>query len=66
MNKRGTAYGAFNAVYGLLWFAGSVVMGILYDYSITALVVFGIAAQLIAGVMFLMLHGKVTAAAKAR
>ena len=66
MNKRGTAYGAFNAVYGLLWFAGSVVMGMLYDYSITALVVFGIAAQVIAGGMFLMLHGKVTEAAKAR
>lgn len=66
MNKRGTAYGAFNAVYGLLWFAGSVVMGMLYDYSITALVVFGIAAQVIAGVMFLMLHGKLTAAAKAK
>jgi MFS family permease len=66
MNKRGTAYGAFNAVYGLLWFAGSVVMGILYDYSIPALVAFGIAAQLIAGVMFLMLHGKITRAAKAK
>jgi hypothetical protein len=41
-------------------------MGMLYDYSITALVVFGIAAQVIAGVMFLMLHGKVTEAAKVR
>lgn len=66
MNKRGTAYGWFNAVYGLLWFAGSVVMGILYDYSIMALVVFGFAAQVIAGVIFLMLHGKVTQAAKAK
>ena len=66
MNKRGTAYGAFNAVYGLLWFIGSVMMGILYDYSITTLVVFGIAAQVIAGAMFLMLHGTVTAAAKAK
>lgn len=56
MNKRGTAFGAFNAVYGLLWFAGSVVMGILYDYSVTALVVFGIVVQVIAGVMFLLLH----------
>lgn len=65
MNRRGTAYGAFNAVYGLLWFAGSVVMGILYDRSIMALVVFGIAAQLIAGVMFLMLHRPLTEAAKA-
>jgi MFS family permease len=65
LNKRGTAYGAFNAVYGLLWFAGSVVMGILYDRSITALVVFGIAAQVIAAVMFLMLHRPLTRSIKA-
>jgi MFS family permease len=66
MNKRGTAYGAFNAVYGLLWFAGSVTMGILYDYSIPALVVFGIAVQVIAAVMFLMLQRPLTKAAQAR
>lgn len=66
MNKRGTAYGWFNAAYGLLWFAGSVVMGILYDRSITALVVFGIAAQVVAAVMFLMLHRPVMAAARAK
>ena len=62
MNKRGTAFGWFNAVYGLLWFAGSVVMGILYDYSMTALVVFGVSAQVLAGVMFLFLHRPLTAA----
>jgi hypothetical protein len=27
MNKRGTAFGAFNAAYGVLWFLGSVTMG---------------------------------------
>src|SRR5436190_22366317 len=40
MNKRGTAFGAFNAVYGVLWFAGSVGMGMRYDYSIVVHVVF--------------------------
>ena len=30
MNKRGGAFGAFNGVYGVMWFAGSVVMGLLY------------------------------------
>lgn len=64
MNKRGTAYGWFNAVYGLLWFAGSVVMGILYDRSITALVVFGIVAQVTAGALFLMLHRPLSAATR--
>lgn len=30
--KRGTAYGIFNVVYGLGFFAGSGLMGILYDH----------------------------------
>ncbi len=38
MNKRGTAFGAFNGVYGVAWFAGSVLMGWLYDKSIPLLV----------------------------
>jgi MFS family permease len=29
MNKRGGAFGAFNGVYGVAWFAGSAVMGLL-------------------------------------
>ena len=57
MNKRGTAFGAFNGAYGVLWFAGSVTMGLLYDYSLLALVIFGIAAQLVAAVLFFWLGG---------
>ena len=58
MNKRGSAFGAFNALYGIMWFAGSLVMGKLYDGSfLLALVVFGIVAQLAAAVMFLRLRG---------
>jgi MFS-type transporter involved in bile tolerance (Atg22 family) len=56
MNKRGTAFGAFNAAYGVLWFAGSVTMGVLYDYSLIALVIFGIVAQLAAAVLFVWLR----------
>ena len=58
MNKRGTAFGSFNAAYGVLWFAGSVTMGILYDFSLVALVVFGIAAQLVAAMIFLTLRSQ--------
>ena len=64
MNKRGTAFGAFNAAYGVLWFLGSVTMGVLYDYSLLALVVFGIAAQLIAAMLFFSLRRPLTAAAR--
>jgi MFS family permease len=56
MNKRGTAFGAFNAAYGVVWFAGSVVMGVLYDYSLIALVIFGVVAQLGAAVLFVWLR----------
>jgi len=44
--KRGTAFGIFNCGFGLAWFIGSWVMGILYDRSINALVIFSMVAQL--------------------
>jgi MFS family permease len=56
MNKRGTAFGTFNAAWGVLWFVGSVTMGVLYDFSLVALVVFGISAQLAAVVLFIWLR----------
>jgi len=63
MNKRGTAFGAFNGVYGILWFVGSALMGMLYDHSLMALVVFGVAAQLGAAGMFVWLKRPLAAAA---
>ena len=56
MNKRGSAFGAFNLAYGVLWFLGSVIMGVLYDFSLIALVTFGIIAQLAAAVLFVWLR----------
>ena len=47
-NKRATAYGIFSTGYGLAWFLGSAFMGILYDHSITFLVVFSSLTQLLA------------------
>ncbi|HEX9569733.1 MAG TPA: MFS transporter [Rhodospirillales bacterium] len=44
-DRRGTAYGIFNAVYGVAWFAGSVTLGALYDRSIMALVVASLLLQ---------------------
>ena len=44
-NRRGAAYGIFNAGYGLFWFLGSALMGILYDISISYLIIFSVAAQ---------------------
>jgi MFS family permease len=45
-NKRGSAYGVFNAIYGVFWFLGSALMGIFYDISIPALIAFSVIAQL--------------------
>ncbi|MGH6662624.1 MAG: MFS transporter [Rhodospirillales bacterium] len=47
-DRRGTAYGIFNAVYGVAWFAGSVTLGALYDRSIMALVVASVLLQVAA------------------
>jgi MFS family permease len=47
-DKRGSAYGIFNTGYGLFWFLGSAVMGILYDKHVVLLVAFSVIAQLCA------------------
>ncbi|HWX33068.1 MAG TPA: MFS transporter [Steroidobacteraceae bacterium] len=36
--RRATAFGIMNAVYGVAWFAGSVLLGVLYDLSLAAVV----------------------------
>lgn len=47
-SKRGTAFGLFNAGYGFAWFAGSWLIGVLYDISIHDVIVFSIAMELLA------------------
>lgn len=46
--QRGSAYGVFNTGFGLFWFLGSFLMGVLYDVSITSLVIFSLCIQLLA------------------
>lgn len=48
VNRRGTAFGTFNMNFGIFWFLGSAVMGVLYDHSIMALAVFSTVVQLAA------------------
>ncbi len=47
-DRRGSAYGIFNAGYGVAWFAGSALLGVLYDRSIPWLVIFSVLMQLAA------------------
>lgn len=51
-----SAYGLFNLGYGVAWFAGSAVIGVLYDISIPALVIFSVVAELAAIPLFLRLR----------
>jgi MFS family permease len=58
--KRGTAFGTFNTVYGLFWFAGSTLMGYLYDFSVTSLIIFSVVTQLFAVILITyLIHKKV-------
>lgn len=48
VERRPSAFGMFTAGYGIAWFVGSAIMGVLYDHSITAVVVFCVVLQLMA------------------
>jgi len=52
--RRGTAYGLFNTGYGLFWFAGSAVLGLLYDVSLPTLMVVSVGLQLTAVVVLII------------
>jgi MFS family permease len=52
-SRRAAAYGIFDTGFGVAWFIGSALMGILYDRSIGALVAFSVAAQVISVPLFL-------------
>jgi MFS family permease len=43
--RRASAYGLFTAGYGVAWFAGSVVIGLLYAVSLPALIAFSLACE---------------------
>jgi MFS family permease len=52
LERRGRAYGAFNAAYGVAWFLGSWILGVLYGISRPALIIFAMVTQLAAVPIF--------------
>ncbi len=54
--QRGTAYGLFNMFYGIAWFLGSLLLGILYDRILLWMILFSVAAQLLAIPVFASLR----------
>jgi MFS family permease len=47
-DRRGTAYGILNAVFGVAWFLGSVLLGVVYDQSVLAVAALSLVLQLLA------------------
>ena len=60
--RRGTGFGLFNACFGIAWFLGSAAMGILYDFSLPALIGFSILAQLTSLPLLLFVQKRLSAA----
>jgi MFS family permease len=46
--RRATGFGLFHMAFGVAWFAGSALMGILYQRDVRALVAFAVAIQVLA------------------
>jgi predicted MFS family arabinose efflux permease len=53
VNRRPSAYGLFTGAYGVFWFLGSAVIGVLYDHSLYAVIAFSLATQLLAIPLFM-------------
>jgi MFS family permease len=45
-NKRSSGFGIFDTGFGIGWFIGSVIMGWLYDHTISTLVFFSVVSML--------------------
>ena len=58
VERRGSAYGIFNTVYGFSWFAGSLTMGILYVISLNYMVAFSMAVPLLSLPLFIVMVKK--------
>ncbi len=54
-NRRASAFGISQAVYGLFWLLGSVILGVLYEYSIAGLIIFSVIVQLCSIPCFLLI-----------
>ena len=63
-DRRGSAYGLFNTGFGVFWFLGSALMGILYGLSLPSMIAFSVAGQLLSVPLFLWIKRMTDAKAK--
>jgi MFS family permease len=57
-NKRSSAFGLFDTGFGIAWFIGSAVMGLLYHNALLELVIFSTVLQLLSLPLFLIAKQK--------
>jgi len=53
--RRGRAYGLFGAVFGVAWFAGSALLGVLYDHALPLVVALSMAFEAAAALVLFAL-----------
>ena len=58
IERRGSAYGIFNALYGVSWFVGGASMGFMYDFAPGAIAFFVVVMELISIPIFFMIRGE--------
>lgn len=58
VQRRASAYGLFTGLYGICWFAGSLLIGLLYSVSLWPVIVFSMAAEFGAIGFFLKVKGR--------
>lgn len=58
--RRASAFGTFDAGFGVLWFAGSAIMGVLYDFSLASVVVFSTVLQILALAWLIFLRSQLS------
>lgn len=61
-DRRGAAYGLFDTGFGICWFTGSITLGLLYERSVGALVIFSVVLQLAAVPLLLLTRRRLAGA----
>lgn len=54
-DKRGSAFGLFNSMFGISWFIGSAAIGLLYDISVFYAIILSVSLQIIAIPIFFLI-----------
>ncbi len=65
LQRRASAYGLFTAGYGVFWFLGSALIGILYGVSLPLLIAFSVVAELAAIPLFIVVSRRFRSATPA-